>query len=900
MRNLRVLTLLLALLPAAAPAAMFPFNLPWDDASPTFLDRSVLNATPAGASGFVTVGPDGHTWAGGQRIRFWGVNVTSSACFPEHADADKVAARFAKLGVNIVRFHLMDACWGTRCIFDTGAGDTRHLSAANLERMDHFFSRLKAKGIYANLNLLAGRAFRSTDGIPAGIDGMDWKDKQTPAMYVPAMLDLQREYATQLLTHVNPYTGLSYASDPAVAFLEVCNEHGLMHAWRDGKIDTLPADMAAILQQQWSAFLHGRYADQSALAGAWAVTTPPGAEMLGNPAFASGFSSWNLEQHGGAAMTATTPAEGPSGGACARLQVTATGTADWHIQLNQPGLALVSGTVYTASFSAKADRTKVVTFIVEMAHDPWAGLGIAKSVTLTTSWQSFTTTFMATATDANARFNFRNMGDQLATYWFADCSLKPGGSIGLFPGEDLGADSIRLITRSEQGMRNATAQADWTEFLWLKERDYWRGIRDHVKTTLGARGLVMGTVVGNSTPNLMDDLDAVDSHAYWHHPNQPSGWSGPWWIGNSSMVGDRSGGTLGVLACKRVPGKPFSVSEYGHPAPMTFDSEGNLFLAAYGALQDWDALYAYTYNDGTLAWDQDRQDRYFDFQRHPGKCMNLLVGANLFRRADVSPAVQAAAVTLTTVSERAQVPASWAWTLVDARNAGMPVEAGLMHRVYCATDGAAAPAGCLPGSSVAVPASDRFVSDTGQLDWDGAGKVLRVDTPRSKAVLGYSMGQTFDLSGYSIRPVSALQDWACLSLTMMEGTDLADCTRILLSAQGIVTNSDIDYRVYSTGLSAGYPPPADADLTLGSWGASPVTVEGIAASFRVPYASSRVQVFKLDGTGARGSQVVVSSEGGAARFDISGADRTLWYEIVVSPLGTPGTPTSTPTPTREC
>jgi len=884
-RHLRCFILLLAILPpVAAGAAMFPFNLPWDDASATFLDRSVLNAVPAGASGFVTVGPDGHTWAGGRRIRFWGVNITSSACFPDPADADRIAGRLAKLGVNIVRFHLMDACWGPRCITDTLTGNTRTLSAVNLERLDYFFSKLKEKGIYANLNLLTGRSFVSFDGIPAGIDGMDWKDKQTPALFVPAMIDLQKEYATRLLTHVNPYTGLSYAQDPSVAFLEVLNEHGLIHAWRNGQIDTLPTDLAAVLRSQWNAYLHTRYADQAALAGAWAVATTPGGEMLGNPAFTSGFASWTLEQHAGAAMNATTPKEGPTGGVCGKLQVTATGTADWHVQLNQTGLPLGAGTVYTARFSAKADRTKVVTFIVEMAHDPWAGLGISRSVTLTTAWQDFTYTFMASATDANARFNFRNMGDQLATYWFADCSLKPGGGIGMFPGEDLGADSVRLITRAEQGSRNAAAQQDWTDFLWLKERDYWRAMRSHVKDAIGARGLLMGTVVGNSTPNLMDDFDAVDSHSYWHHPSMPSGWNGPWWIGNSSMVGDRSGGTIGGLAVKRVPGKPFSVSEYGHPAPMTFDSEGNLFLAAYGALQDWDALYAYTYNDGTLSWSQDRQDRYFDFQRHPGKCMNLLVGANLFRRGDVSPATRAAAVTLSAAAEKAGIPASWSWRLVDANSAGMPFEAGLLHRVYCATDDQAAPVGAIPGASVAVPANDRFVSDTGQLDWDGAGKVFRVDTPRSKVVLGYSMGQTFDLSGYSIRPRTALQDWACISLTSMEGRDLSDASRILLTAQGIVTNSNADYRIHPSNASAGYPPPADTDVTLASWGQAPVTCEGIAAQFKVPYAPSRVRVFKLDGTGARGSQVKVSSEGGQARFSISGADRTLWYEVEVSRL----------------
>src|ERR1041385_8138705 len=69
---------------------------------------SFLLDAPAGARGFVEV-RDGRFTAGGKRIRFWGVNLCFSACFPRAEDAPRVAARLASLGVNCVRFHHMDS-----------------------------------------------------------------------------------------------------------------------------------------------------------------------------------------------------------------------------------------------------------------------------------------------------------------------------------------------------------------------------------------------------------------------------------------------------------------------------------------------------------------------------------------------------------------------------------------------------------------------------------------------------------------------------------------------------------------------------------------------------------------------------------------------------------------------
>ena len=52
----------------------------------------------------------------------------------------------------------------------------------------------------------------------------------------PHLIELQHEYARQLLTHRNPHTGLEYRHDPAIAVVEIVNENSLLEAWVNGRL----------------------------------------------------------------------------------------------------------------------------------------------------------------------------------------------------------------------------------------------------------------------------------------------------------------------------------------------------------------------------------------------------------------------------------------------------------------------------------------------------------------------------------------------------------------------------------------------------------------------------------------------------------------------------------------
>ncbi len=877
----------LAFSAAYADDPLFNFQVPLENNSATITDLSWLNHKPAGVRGPIHAGPDGHLYAGGERQRFIGVNFTYRSALPEHTDAEKIAARLARFGVNIVRFHLMDANWGGECIFDPAYPGTRHLDPKSLDKLDYFVSQLKKNGIYSDINLLTGRNFRSSDGLDLSIDSMEWKAKQTPAFFDSTMIELQKEYARLLLDRVNPYTGLRYAEDPAIAVVELVNEHGLIHGWLAGMADTLPNYYAEELRGMWNSYLHSRYASHAALAAGWQMQSEPGPEMLRNGDFSAGWANWNREQHENARSQTSVTTEGPGGSASARITVTALGSQNWYVQLNQGGLAVSTGTVYTLKLWARADRNKVITVDIGQAHDPWSGLGFQRSLSLTTQWQEFTFTLTLTGSDSNARLNFGQMCDQLATYWFAGCSLAQGGSIGLFPGENLDTGSIRLFTVNEAPERTTGARQDWMAFLWDTEKSYWTTLRDHLKGSLGVQALLCGTIVGTSTPNLMNLFDLIDSHAYWQHPSfQGVAWGPDWWIRNSSLVGETDGGTLGGLAMKRIVGKPFSVSEYNHAFPNSFGSEALYFLSVYGCLQDWDALFAYTYADGTLNWSEDRQNGYFDVQHDPGKMISLAQAALIFRAGGIEPAKQLVAASLPADREKELLVSAGSWRLVDASDVGMSRLAALQNRTAIIPEGGGLPDGAVAPFPIPANTDTGYSADTGEINWNPARRLLLVNAARTKGMIGYPGEQSYNLGTVVFLPKASLQGWFTLFMTLVRGRSFTEGARsILLSAHGLVQNTGMSWLYYDTRAPAGFPPPAGVNLILGNWGMSPVQAEGVDGAFVLPYRPNRVRVYALDSTGARKAEIPVLEASGRSRFEISAAYQTLWYEIEIEQRG---------------
>src|SRR6185369_4201794 len=125
---------------------------------------------------------------------------------------------------------------------------------------DWFIAKLKENGIYADLNLHVSRTYPDR---PKAEKGSTDYDKGIDN-YCAVMIEMQKDYARQLLTHVNTYTGKSYAEEPAVALVEINNENSLGFQWWSGQMDDLFPAYQQELEALWSKWLYLKYDPQKA------------------------------------------------------------------------------------------------------------------------------------------------------------------------------------------------------------------------------------------------------------------------------------------------------------------------------------------------------------------------------------------------------------------------------------------------------------------------------------------------------------------------------------------------------------------------------------------------------------------------------------------------------------
>ena len=202
-----------------------PYPSYYDD-MPIDISSAFKNEKPAGRHGFLGIRDGRFAFEDGAPGRFWGTNFNGGACFPSHGYSEKVARRLAKTGVNIVRFHQLDAEWNTPNIFSFSKGErighTLELHVESMDRLDYLVYCLKEQGIYCYLDMLTYRHFKTGDGVESVLE---LADAPSPYIYYNRkMIELQKKFIYDIWTHVNPYTKLAYKDDPVFVLSEIVNE----------------------------------------------------------------------------------------------------------------------------------------------------------------------------------------------------------------------------------------------------------------------------------------------------------------------------------------------------------------------------------------------------------------------------------------------------------------------------------------------------------------------------------------------------------------------------------------------------------------------------------------------------------------------------------------------------
>jgi hypothetical protein len=213
------------------------------------LDLSGLTAAPLSGPSRVL---DAHVVAAdGSRLRLQGVNLCNEANFPSHAEADALVAAIRAMGCNAVRFHHHD---GGLALAE---GDGTSLEPDQLDRLEYLIAACTRAGLYFTTDIYVSRV------PPAGAIPEVAKRMRLKALIplLPSAMDNWKRFATAWLSHRNPYTGQTLATEPGLLSLGLVNEDNL-GSW----VDQEPT-VAALYAQRFDAWL-GQQAGPAPTGGA--------------------------------------------------------------------------------------------------------------------------------------------------------------------------------------------------------------------------------------------------------------------------------------------------------------------------------------------------------------------------------------------------------------------------------------------------------------------------------------------------------------------------------------------------------------------------------------------------------------------------------------------------------
>jgi hypothetical protein len=821
---------------------MVPFVIP---ATPAATSLAAFPAGPAikvDSPHVQVVGS--HFSVDGKPIRFWAVNLTFEANFPEHADAEALALRLSQAGINCVRLHHMDmSSWnGSDGIWDP-ANPTK-LSAEAIDRLDYLLAQLARRGIYADVNLHVSRTHSKYLGLPP-VPKVSF-DKMTD-LFMPTIIESEKDYARQLLGHVNKYRGVRLADDPLVAMVEISNEDSFFEWAGIGHLEALSEPYASTLQKRFCDWLQHRYGSTAALRTAWSVgSIPLGEELLRDNQFADLAKNWFLEVHEGNSATVT------SDNQAAHLSITAADATAWHVQFQQQKLRVRAGQYYTVKVSARADREKHIGVTVSQAHEPWEPLGLDTPVAIGPEWKELSLGFVATADDDQSRLIFQ-LAETPGTVDLKDVSLHSGGREGLRADESLEAKNIAVFGGGQTDRR----MLDTPIFLAETQKAFYDGMNQFIKTEMRCRAPVTGSIIfGPLDLYCQSDMDYVDAHAYWHHPEFPGrDWDMQNWImKQEAMVDHPEKATLFELASSRLAGKPFTCTEYSHPAPNDFQVEGVPEIATFAAAQDWDAVFLFDY--GAVPT-RDHFENFFDTGPNPAKFAFLSSAATIFRDAAISPLPDSRTVSLAGDGNPLDSLATYYKKFNLKMTAAVEEASKIDWHTFLTSrlDLTIKPAD--PNEVSATFPQGKGI--TWKVDSDHQG-IFTATGPGAFVWIGHQGGIT------DSAVTLAAPSFAAITLVATDRLPLSQTKRVLITACGKSENTGMNF-------------VPDRHTLTGKFGHGPVLIEPVEATVRLPGMLLQGQ-WQIQALGPAGRPIGATHDVSIGRdgsIQISAADQTVWH-----------------------
>ena len=623
-----------------------------DPDSPANIGKLVLDA-PAGKHGFTKV-KDGHFYfEDGTRAKFWGTNLCFSACFPDKKQALIMADRLAFFGFNAVRLHHMDFYHEPDGIFkdtapifdDPQQKDTGTLSERQLKKLDYLIYLLKERGIYIDMNLLVSRRFTEADGVvDAAKLGMAAKPV---SMFDSKLIELQKQYAKDLLTHYNPYTKLRYCDDPTIALIEITNENSIFPHWKWNKLngplfgfkkDSIPDYYVKELDTLWNEWLEKKYGIVENVKKTWHGGRGHGAEGRGQRAEGEELNNWAIELHD-TAKASFVKQDNDS----VEINVTETTNTPWHLQYRTSGIEVSQTKKYLLTFTASSDKPVTIAAVLQKASSPWTVFDQSQDIAVIHTPQTYEIPFASKADCPNTKLAFIT-GFSPGTITLSDISFKEIDSLpSVITERSLSNFKFSRPLYKLLRFYPKQEQKDIREFYINLERSYFKEMMDFLHTKCNVKIPITG-IGGYSTPEdleAQDVCDFIDVHTYWDHPRFPGrSWDrNNFTFHNKSMLADPDLGMIGDIKKRDprdiYPDKPYTVTEWNHCYPNEYAYESPVLMAAYGVKDDWDALFQFAYSHGFGEKSYPEQlHSFFNITYNPQQLILLSTGSLLFLKGN--------------------------------------------------------------------------------------------------------------------------------------------------------------------------------------------------------------------------------------------------------------------------
>lgn len=841
------------------------FEWPFLEAIPgSALDASSLNHVPAGINGAITV-KDGVfvTASNGERIRFWGCNLSSNEAFVDAATADRLAKRLAQGGINIARLHHLDNPWSVDSagsLWTPGSKDRIRIDPAQLDKLHRLIAALKEQGIYSNINLKVSRTHTVEDGFPQSIESTPQFQKRID-YFQRQIVDFQKDYARQLLTTVNPYTGLSPVEDPAVAVIEINNENSLLGMrTRDigAGLHLLPEPFAGELKGLWNSWLKDRYASSGSLRDAWAPKHADSGSPVTTPA-----SRWHGDaQPGNAVAVQSNRVNAVS------INVEKSDGVRWRASAYLDKLHLQENRTYTVTFEAKADQQRPIEVVVGRDDplwrtDKWRSRGLRNVVSIGQAWEPFRMVFVAhSIVDVPSRLSII-AGHKTGTIDIRNLSIVSGSaSAGLKENESPWDGSVSIPADATPAQWN-----DWLAFLIDTESAYVQEMKAYLQDTLGVKvPIVCSQANYGGIAGLFREapLDFVDAHAYWQHPDF-GGISGAWDTANYTIINSpqisefspRWFGEIGGIALLRVSGKPFTASELDTPAPNEFASEMMPLLASFASIQDWDGLYTF---DTVGAGDDSgfRSIRtFFDQTCHPSKWGLSGFASRVFRGFLIPalPSTRELMVSSGWPHEGNHLDALW----LKARTAS---DLGFLSDKLSVNE-------TLIDASIPSHAKRREAPGIQPMAMEHSthGVVCKAESEQAVTLFGFIGDASLRAGALGVKCEPFGLNFGAITAVALDGLPLMSSGRVLISLVGRSENQTWKWNAQRTSVGE-----------ISGDGSAPIT-EAIPALITLQ-CSHPMRVFPLHPDGSRMEPMDASWADGILSFSTESGNPTLHYELI--------------------